>query len=76
MKYLLKMCFCFGLALTFVLGFTDIASHQLNQSVVEVNIELFASADDDSKKEQKEKEDKGKKRNKRKSFKPEQLMVN
>ena len=50
MKYLLKICFYFGLASTFVLGSTDMASNKLNQSLVEVKTELFASADDDSKK--------------------------
>ena len=62
MKYLLKVCFCFGLALRFALGTTDIASNQLNQSIVEVKNELFASADDDSKKNRKKKKTKKKKK--------------
>ena len=55
MKYLLNICFCFGLASTFALGSTDIDSNQLNQSLVEVKTELFSSADDDSKKKRKKK---------------------
>jgi len=66
MKYLLKICFCFGLASTFVLGTTDIASNQLNQSIVEVKTELFASADDDSKKNRKKMKKKKKKKKKKK----------
>ena len=62
MKYLLKIFFCFGSALTFALGFTDIAFNQLNQSVVDVQTELFASADDDSKKNRKKKKTKKKKK--------------
>ena len=58
MKYLLKICFCFGLASTLALGTTDIASKQLNQSIVEVKTELFTSADDDSKKNKKTKKTK------------------
>ena len=66
MKYLLKVCFCFGLALGFALGTTDIASNQLNQSIVEVKTELFASADDDSKKNRKKKKTKKTKKKKKK----------
>ena len=58
MKYLMKVCLCFGLASTFALGTTDIASNQLNHSIVEVKTELFASADDDSKKNRKKKKTK------------------
>ena len=65
MKYLLKICFCFGLASTFALGSTDIASNQLNQSVVEVQTGLFASADDDNKKNKKKKKTKKKKKKKK-----------
>ena len=75
MKYLLKVFFYLGLASTFALGSTDIASNQLNQNIVEVKTELFASADDDSKKNRKKKKKK-KKRKKRKNFKLELLMVN
>ena len=66
MKYLLKVCFCFGLASTFAIGSTDIASNQLNQSVFEVQTGLFASADDDSKKNRKKKKLKKKKKKKKK----------
>ena len=66
MKYLLKVCFCFGLASTFALGATDTVSNQLNQSIVEVKTELFASADDDSKKNRKKKKTKKKKEKKEK----------
>ena len=66
MKYLLKVCFCFGLAMGFALGTTDIASNQLNQSIVEVKTELFASADDDSKKNRKKKKKKKIKKKKKK----------
>ena len=66
MKYLLKVCFCFGLALGFALGTTYIASNQLNQSVVEVKTELFASADDDSNKNRKKKKTKKTKKKKKK----------
>ena len=62
MKYLLKICFCFGLASTFALGFTEITSNQLNQNVVEVQTSLFASADDDNKKDRKKKKTKKKKK--------------
>ena len=62
MKYLLKVCFYFGLALTFALGATDIASNQLNQSIGELKTELFASADDDSKKNKKKRKTKKKKK--------------
>tara|TARA_Y100001935_G_scaffold251666_1_gene254123 strand:+ start:481 stop:705 length:225 start_codon:yes stop_codon:yes gene_type:complete len=66
MKYLLKVCFCFGLAMGFALGTTDIAFNQLNQSIVEVKTELFASADDDSKKNRKKKKKKKTKKKKKK----------
>ena len=66
MKYLLKICFCFGLASTFATESTDIASNQLNQSKVEVQTGLFASADDDSKKNRKKKKTKKKKKKKKK----------
>ena len=66
MKYLLKVCFCFGFAMGFALGTTDRASNQLNQSIVEVKTELFASADDDSKKNRKKKKTKKKKKKKKK----------
>ena len=66
MKYLPKICFCFGLASTFALGSTDIASNQLNQSLLEVKTELYASADDDSKKKRKKKKTKNKKKKKKK----------
>ena len=64
MKYLLKVFFYLGLASTFALGSTDIASNQLNQSIVEVKTELFASADDDSKKNRKKKKKKKTKKKK------------
>ena len=66
MKYLLKICFCFGLASTFAIGSTDMASNQLNQNLVEVQTILFASADDDSKKTRKKKKTKKKKKKKKK----------
>ena len=66
MKYLLKICFCFGLASTFAIGSTDIVSNQLNSSVVELQTGLFASADDDSKKNRKKKKTKKKKKKKKK----------
>jgi len=66
MKYLLKMCFCFGLASTFAIGSTDMSSNQLNQNLVEVQTILFASADDDSKKTRKKKKTKKKKKKKKK----------
>mgnify|MGYP001382261345 CR=1 FL=1 len=66
MKYLMKICFCFGLASTFALGSTDIASNQINQSLLEVKTELYASADDDSKKKRKKKKTKKKKKKKKK----------
>ena len=66
MKYLLKLCFCFGLASTFATGSTDIATNQLNQSVVETQNGIFASADDDSKKNRKKKKIKKKKKKKKK----------
>ena len=75
MKYLLKVFFYLGLASTFALGTTDIASNQLNQSLVEVKTELFASADDDSKKIGRKRKQR-KKRKKRKNFKLELLMGN
>ena len=40
MKYLLKVFFYLGLASTFALGSTDIASNQLNQSIVVKNINI------------------------------------
>ena len=65
MKCLLKVCFCFGLASTFALGSTDTVSNQLNQSIVEVKTELFASADDDSRKNRKKKKTKKTKKTKK-----------
>ena len=65
MKYLLKVCSLFWLASIFALGLSDVASYQLNQSIVG-KTELFASADDDSKKK-KEKEEKEKKEKKKKT---------
>ena len=66
MKYLMKICFCFGLGSTFALGSTDIASNQINQSLLEVKTELYASADDDSKKKRKKKKTKKKRKKKKK----------
>ena len=66
MKYILNAFFCFGLASTFALGTTDIASNQLNQSIFEVKTELFAAADDDSKKNRKKKKKMKKKKKKKK----------
>ena len=65
MKCLLKVCFCFGLASTFALGSTDIVSNQLNQSILEVKTELFASADDDSRKNRRKKKTKKTKKTKK-----------
>ena len=70
MKYLLKVCLFFGLALTFALGSSNIAINQSNQTTVEVRTELFASADDYSKKNRKTK--KTKKKNKKKKKKKSQ----
>ena len=76
MKYLLKVCFCFGLASTFALGTIDLASNQLNQSLVEVKTELFTSADDDSKKNRNRKNKKNKKSKKKKKKKLQARTIN
>ena len=71
MSYLKKALFYSGLVFTFALGSTDSISNQLNQNLVKVEIELFASADEDSKKYKKKskKAKETKKKNKKKNKK-------
>ena len=71
MNYLKKTLFYSGLVITFALGSNDSISNQLNQNLVKVDIELFASADEDSKKYKKKskKTKETKRKNKKKNKK-------
>tara|TARA_B100000575_G_C23077920_1_gene620945 strand:+ start:529 stop:774 length:246 start_codon:yes stop_codon:yes gene_type:complete len=50
MSNLIKIILCSGFVFTFALGSTDSSSNLLIQNISKVEIELFASADEDSKK--------------------------
>ena len=71
MNYLIKTLFYSGLVFTFALGSSDSSSNQPIQNLDELEIEFFASADEDGKKhkkkskKRKETKKKDKKKNKK-----------